>query len=120
MIARTLLAITAVALFADAAQVKEVEAWRAKHEADYRRDWVTVSGLYFLEQGPNRAGADPANDIVLPRAGAPSIGTFLVDGARVRFEPHDGVKVTLADGTAIVKPTDLKSDLGAPATPETS
>jgi uncharacterized protein (DUF1684 family) len=118
MIARTILAVAALVLTADAAHVKEVEAWRAKHETDYRRDWVTVSGLYFLTQGPNRAGSDASNDIVLPRAGAASIGTFFVDGARVRFEPHDGVKITLADGTVIVKPTDLKSDLGAPATPE--
>jgi uncharacterized protein (DUF1684 family) len=118
MIARTFLVVAALAIGADAAHVKEVEAWRAKHEADYRRDWVTVSGLFFLKQGPNRAGSDPSNDIVLPRSGAASIGTFVVDGARVRLEPHEGVRITLADGTPVVKPIDLKSDLGAPAVPE--
>ena len=32
----------------DAAAVTETEAWRAKHETDYRREWVTIAGLHFL------------------------------------------------------------------------
>ena len=25
------------------------EKWRAKHDADYRRDWVTIAGLHPLK-----------------------------------------------------------------------
>ena len=42
------------------------EKWRAKHETDYRRDWVTIAGLHPLKPGINTAGSAPANDIVLP------------------------------------------------------
>jgi len=56
----------------EAAQVtKEAESWRAKHEADYRRDWVTIAGLHFLQEGAQSAGSDKSNDIVLP-ASAPA------------------------------------------------
>ena len=40
--------------------------WRAKHEADYRRDWVSIAGLYELKQGVNTAGSAKANGIVHP------------------------------------------------------
>jgi uncharacterized protein (DUF1684 family) len=110
MIARTVLAVAAALTMAgDAAHVKEVEAWRAKHEADYRRDWVTVSGLYFLDPGDNRAGSDPANKIVLSKSAPPVVGTFVLDGGRVRFQPRDGV-ARFGDGTPVTQATDLKPD----------
>jgi uncharacterized protein (DUF1684 family) len=115
MMTRTVLALAAVALFADATYVKEVEAWRAKHEVDYRHDYVSVSGLFFLKPGDNRAGSGPSNDIVLPRAGAASIGSFQLDGGRVTFTPRDGVKVLLNDGKPVESAIELHSDAGEPA-----
>jgi len=112
---RTVLALAAVALFADATYVKEVETWRAKHEVDYRHDYVSVSGLFFLKPGDNRAGSDSSNDIVLPRAGAPFIGSFQLDGGHVTFKPREGVKVVLNDGKPVESATDLHSDAGEPA-----
>ena len=50
--------------------VQQVEQWRAKHEADYRRDWVSVAGLHCSKQGPNTAGTAPDNDIRLLGRGA--------------------------------------------------
>ena len=44
------------------------EKWRAKHETDYRRDWVTIAGLHPLKSGVNTAGSAASNDIVLPAA----------------------------------------------------
>ena len=80
----------------DPAHVKKVEEWRAKHESDYRRDWVTVAGLHFLKPGPNTAGSAPSNDIVVSNVPS-TIGRFVLDGKRVRFEPQAGVPVTLKD-----------------------
>ena len=53
------------------------EKWRAKHETDYRRDWVTIAGLHPLKQGVNTAGSAASNDIVLP-ASTPGrwVGSF--------------------------------------------
>ena len=48
------------------AWVESVNAWRAKHETDYRRDWVTIAGLHFLEPGTYSIGSAQASDIKLP------------------------------------------------------
>ena len=47
---------------------KETEAWRAKHEADYRREYVPLAGLFPLKAGPNTGGKRASNSIVLPKA----------------------------------------------------
>ena len=79
------------------AATKESEAWRAKHEADYRREWVTIAGLHFLETGLHTAGSAPSNDIVLPPSAPPVLGRFVLEGDAVRFEPQPGSAVSLND-----------------------
>jgi uncharacterized protein len=110
MIPRIVAAIAfTIMAVADAAHVKEVEQWRAKHEADYRRDWVSIAGLHFLKQGVNTAGSAQSNDIVVsPRVPA-TIGRFVLNGDRVRFEPQAGVKVMLKD-QPVSAPIELKDD----------
>jgi uncharacterized protein (DUF1684 family) len=95
---------------AEAAQVtREAEAWRAKHETDYRRDWVTIAGLHFLHEGTQTAGSGKENDIVLPASAPATLGRFVVEGTTVRFEPAPGAPVDLA-GTRVAAPTVLKDD----------
>ena len=72
-------------------------AWREQHETDYRRDWVTIAGLHPLREGTNTAGSAPGNDIVLPPSTPPSLGRFLLEGTRVRFEPAAGARVLLRE-----------------------
>src|SRR5437867_10244904 len=80
----------------DPAYVKKVQEWRDKHEADYRRDWVTIAGLHFLKPGANSAGGAKTNDIVVSPNVPSTIGRrFVLNGRRVRFEPAAGVKVML-------------------------
>ena len=93
---------------------KAIEAWRAKHEADYRRDWVTIAGLHDLRPGPNRAGSAATNDVVLPKSLPPSIGTFSLTGQKVRFEPQRDAAVLLR-GQRVSGPTDMKDDGGSGA-----
>src|SRR5438874_897699 len=110
MIARwTLAAALAIASAADPQHIKEVEAWRAKHEADYRRDWVSIDGLFFFKPGENRAGSAASNDIVLSSSLPPSVGTFVLEGDRVRFTPAAGAAIT-RKGDPIDRPIDLESD----------
>ena len=71
--------------------------WRVKHETDYRRDWVSIAGLHPLKQGSNTAGSAAGNDIVLAPTLPPTIGRFMLEGTRVRFEPAAGVSVLLKD-----------------------
>jgi len=77
-----------------AGATRETEDWRAMHEANYRRDWVTIAGLHFLEPGGHTAGVDRTNDIVLPAsASSPRIGRFVLEGEIVRFDPEPGSHV---------------------------
>lgn len=90
------------------------EKWRAKHETDYRRDWVSIAGLHPFKDGPNTAGSSRKNDIVLPEPVPAAIGTFILKGQAVRFEPRAGVAVTLRD-QPVTSPIDLKDDGAAGA-----
>ncbi len=94
---------------ADPEWVKQVEAWRAKHEADYTRDYVPLAGLSFLKDGVNSAGSSPSNQVVLPRRFPASAGRFVYRGGRVTFEPAAGAGVTL-NGKPVDKAIDLRSD----------
>jgi uncharacterized protein len=94
------------------AAVTETEAWRAKHEADYRRDWVTIAGLHFLQDGAQTAGSAKGNDIELPPSTPATLGRFIVEGTAVRFEPAADAPVTLK-GARVTAPVVLKDD-GSP------
>ena len=90
--------------------VQKVQQWRAKHEADYRRDWVSVAGLHPLKQGPNTVGTAPGNDIRLSGGLPPQLGTFTLQGQEVRFAPAAGAAVTLKDGGPVTSPIVLEDD----------
>ncbi|MEQ1897379.1 MAG: DUF1684 domain-containing protein [Vicinamibacterales bacterium] len=97
---------------------QQAETWRAKHEVDYRRDYVTIAGLHFLKEGPQSAGSDAASDVVLP-AGAPAtLGRFVLTGEAVRFEPDAAANVTLG-AQPVTTPVVLADD-GAPKADELS
>jgi hypothetical protein len=93
----------------DAAARQEVEKWRAKHEADYRREYVGLAGLFSLKPGPNTAGSAASNAIVLPKSAPAKIGQFVVTGQHVEFQPQAGAKVTVK-GVAVTRPIQLKHD----------
>jgi uncharacterized protein (DUF1684 family) len=98
---------------ADEAAANEAAAtWRAKHEADYRRDWASISGLHDLKPGVNTAGSAAGNDIVLPAPVPARLGRFVLTGEQVlqvRFEPAEGAKVTI-DDEPVTTPVYLRAD----------
>ena len=85
------------------------EKWRAKHETDYRRDWVTIAGLHPLKPGVNTAGSAASNDIVLPAATPAVLGRFVRDDRAVRFEPAADAAVVL-NGQEVTQPVELRDD----------
>jgi uncharacterized protein len=89
--------------------LKEVQAWRDKHEADYRREYVPLAGLFYLKPGVNTAGSGASNAIVLPKRTPPSVGRFTLENGRVRFEPDAAAKVLL-NGKPLTGAVPLKSD----------
>jgi len=94
---------------ADSAYRQEVEKWRAKHEADYRREYVGLAGLFPLKTGANTIGSAASNDIVLPKSTPAVSGRFILEGDRVRFQPQPGVTATLK-GKPIAGAVELKHD----------
>jgi uncharacterized protein len=93
----------------DRAANEAAARWQAKHEVDYRRDWVSIAGLYDLKPGVNTAGSASTNDIVLPASAPAKLGRFVLNGELVRFEPAHGAQVTL-DGEVVTTPVDLVDD----------
>jgi uncharacterized protein (DUF1684 family) len=85
------------------------EKWRAKHEADYRRDWATIAGLHPLKSGVNTAGSAKAHDIVLPASAPATLGRFVRKDQTVRFEPAAEAHVTLND-QPVTASIDLRDD----------
>ena len=89
--------------------VAETEAWRAKHETDYRRDWVSIAALFPLKPGANTAGSGAGNDIQLPASAPARVGTYTLRDQHVRFEPAAGAAI-LRQGQPVTTPIDLRDD----------
>jgi uncharacterized protein (DUF1684 family) len=98
----------------EAAVTTAVQAWRDKHEADYRREWVTIAGLHFLKPGAQTAGSATGSDVELPASAPPTIGRFVLEGTTVRFEPAKDAPVDLK-GVRVTAPVVLKDDGSGPA-----
>lgn len=92
-----------------------VQAWRQKHEEDYRREYVTISGLHDLLPGTRSVGSDPGNDIQIPHV-PPRIGKLVVADGHVTFEPEPDAGV-MQEGQAVTAAVVLKEP-GARAAPE--
>jgi uncharacterized protein (DUF1684 family) len=85
----------------DEAYRAEVQKWRADREARLKADggWLTVVGLSWLEEGPNRFGTDPAGEIVLPPGSAPAkAGVFERKGDKVTVSLLSGASGRIAGG----------------------
>ena len=81
------------------AERADVSAWRARRVEALTSDsgWLTLTGLFWLQQGDNSFGRGPGNALVLAHpALAEHCGTFNVSGHKVRFTAAAGSGVTAA------------------------
>ncbi len=95
----------------DEAYRAEIQAWRQRREASLKADggWLSVAGLFWLKEGPNRFGTDPKGDIVLPAGSAPArAGVFDVAGGRTTVTFVKEVEATLR-GQPVTQ-AELRSD----------
>jgi hypothetical protein len=91
------LGLLAALVSADPRYRAEVEAWRSQREADLRGEggWLSVAGLFWLKEGPNRFGSAKENAVVLPAGSAPPVaGTLELRGGKVTARIEPGVEVT--------------------------
>jgi uncharacterized protein (DUF1684 family) len=84
--------------------VQELEKWRADRETELKSDtgWLTVAGLFFLNEGRNTFGSGPLNDIVLPADAPPEAGAFELHGKTITLRANaplavNGKEITVAE-----------------------
>jgi uncharacterized protein (DUF1684 family) len=96
---RRFLLITLIAGAACAAATwrEDVAHWREKREADLRAPggWLSVSGLFWLHEGANTVGSDPASVVVLPAGTPRTAGVFRLSSGKASFEPASGPKLDM-------------------------
>jgi len=93
----------------------EVERWRRRRvERLVSEDgWLSLTGLFWLADGENPLGADPASAIALPpQRGPASAGTIRLESGRAVFAPAPGLEARI-DGRPLSGPTPLRSDAEA-------
>jgi hypothetical protein len=100
-----------LALAAASPYVAEVEQWRVKREERLKADggWLTVSGLYWLKDGPNTLGSARGNDVVLPGSAPVRVGVIDFSGGKATLRVEPGVRVLSAD-KPVTAPMDLRAD----------
>jgi len=77
---------------------RSIDAWRAQREAELKADdgWLTLVGLYWLQEGVNRVGSDPGAAVPLPPGSAPrDIGAIEFRNGVASFIPLPGVDVRI-------------------------
>ncbi len=94
---------------------EEVESWHRKRIENLKKadGWLTLEGLFWLEQGDNTFGAADGNALVFPEGMPDRMGRFVLSDTVVTVHIEPGVEVTSAD--AMLREGELKADVtGAP------
>jgi uncharacterized protein (DUF1684 family) len=96
--------LVGMALLAASAFETEIAGWRHQREEALKRDggWLTVAGLFWLHEGPNAFGKDPASEIVLPD-GPVHAGTFELRDGKVTVKMDGAARELWPDSADVAK-----------------
>ena len=85
-----------------------IEHWHATRVANLTAPdgWLSLAGLFWLNEGENDFGTDRANPVVLPR-GQSKGGTLVKEGVDVTLFPADQV---ILDARSAIEPVPLADD----------
>jgi uncharacterized protein (DUF1684 family) len=80
----------------------EIETWRSGRETRLKAEngWLTLVGLFWIEQGESKIGSDPGANVPLPATLPKELGTVTLKNDIADFKPAPGVPlkpVTLHD-----------------------
>jgi uncharacterized protein (DUF1684 family) len=93
------------------AHQSEIQKWQSDRLASLTKadGWLTLVGLFWLDEGENMFGSDSKSAVPLPQGKAPRLaGSLWLEKGRVRLAAHPGVEIT-ADGKTVTT-LDLKDD----------
>jgi len=85
---------------ADQRYIDSIEDWRKERAVKIAapHGWLATAGLFWLQEGANRMGADRSNAILLPNGSGPALaGVFKLKGGEVSLEAVDGVEIRFGD-----------------------
>jgi len=94
-----------------AAYAQEIEQYRIARLAELKSDsgYLSLIGLFWLKEGENKFGSDPANEIVLPKEKVSRFaGVFVLKNGVVKLEAPANSNITASDKP--VTSLELKSD----------
>lgn len=92
------------------AYVESIQEWQHQRveRLKSKTGWLNLAGLFWLEEGGNRFGSDPSNDIVFPEKAEAFCGTLTMNDGKVILQVDDGVQIT--SGDTLVAILDLEND----------
>jgi uncharacterized protein (DUF1684 family) len=88
----------------------EIQKWQSDRLASLTKDdgWLTLVGLFWLNEGENQLGSDPKNAVVLPKAPAVA-GSISVEKDQVMLTVRPEAEIT-ADNKPVTTPLQLRDD----------
>jgi hypothetical protein len=77
----------------------QIECWRQRRISRLTAPdgWLSVVGLFWLEDGDNSVGSAPGSRVALPARAPAAVGTIRLESGRAAFRPSAGASV-LVDG----------------------
>jgi uncharacterized protein len=72
------------------------------------RGWLTLAGLYWLEEGENTFGSDSSNQIIFPKKAPKFMGSLFLNDSLVTIKINDGIDVLIDSNRVTSMP--LKND----------
>jgi uncharacterized protein (DUF1684 family) len=84
---------------------EEFNQWKEKRRERLTSEsgWLTLTGLFWLQDGANEVGSAKDDAIVLPAAAPAEVGVLRKEGAKVFFEPAANSGVTIDDKAVTTK-----------------
>ncbi len=104
-----LIAIVSVFLFAcnssdpvitdEASYMESIEKWQEQRleRLKSKNGWLSLVGLFWLEEGENSFGSDESSDIKFPDKADAFCGTLVLDSESVTLNVAEGVEITVQD-----------------------
>lgn len=93
------------------AHAAEIQKWQGTRLANLTKDdgWLTLVGLFWLNEGENKFGSGTTNPVVLAKDKAAGVaGSLWLEKGHVKLATRPGTQIT-ADGK-VVTAMDLKND----------
>lgn len=74
--------------------VSDIESWQERRITGLKKNWLSLAGLFLLEEGENTFGRDPGCDIVFPNTKTPElIGKFILNNGKAFIKINPGIEV---------------------------